>query len=198
MQHSTSAVNWRPNNKQGIQVDNSKLVNWLQVFANIGIVLGLVLVGVQIKQSSDLARIELLYEESHRFVEFETMVVGENGAAVWAKSLEQPENLTLEEVRIMEALLWSFIEQLRGTYRLAELGLIEEQDWRNRVENEVTFYLSDPYSRAWWKNYAGPDKNNIPKELLAVIQATVDSDTMSVTDYIMGPSRSLQNKTGAQ
>ena len=86
-------------------MDNSKLVNWLQVFANIGIVLRLVLVGVQIKQSSDLARIELLYEESHRFVEFETMVVGENGAAVWAKSLEQSENLTLEEVRIMESLL---------------------------------------------------------------------------------------------
>ena len=66
------------------------------------------------------------------------------------------------------------------------------------VENEVTFYLSDPYSRAWWKNYAGPDKNTIPKELLAVIQATVDADTIPVMDYIMGPSRSLQNKTGEQ
>jgi hypothetical protein len=179
-------------------VDNSRLVNWLQVVANIGIVLGLVLVGVQIKQSSDLARIELLYEESHRFVELETKVVGENAAAVWAKSIEEPEKLTLEEIRIMEAILWSFVEQLRGTYRLAELGLIEEDDWRNRVENEVTFYLSDPYSRAWWKNYAGPDKNNIPKELLAVIQATVDSDTIPVTEYIMGPSRSLQNKDGGQ
>ena len=64
---------------------------------------------------------------------------------------------------LMESLLWSFVEQLRGTYRLAQLGLIEEEDWRNRVENEVTFYLSDPYSRAWWKNYAGPDKKNIPR-----------------------------------
>jgi hypothetical protein len=36
----------------------------------------------------------------------------------------------------MESLLWSFVEQLRGTYRLAQLGLIEEEDWRNRVENE--------------------------------------------------------------
>ena len=179
-------------------MDNSKLVNWLQVSANIGIVLGLVLVGLQIKQSSDLAKIELLYEESRRFVEFETMVVGENAAEVWAKSLEEPENLTLAEVRIMESLLWSFVEQLRGTYRLAELGLIEEEDWRNRVENEVTFYLSDPYSRAWWNNYAGPDKKNIPPELLAVIQTTVDADNTPVMEYIMGPSRSLQNEDGKQ
>jgi len=179
-------------------VENSKLVNWLQVSANIGIVLGLVLVGLQIKQSSDLAKIELLYEESRRFVEFETMVVGENAAEVWAKSLEEPENLTLAEVRIMESLLWSFVEQLRGTYRLAQLGLIDEEDWRNRVENEVTFYLSDPYSRAWWKNYAGPGKKNTPPELLAVIQATVDADNTPVMEYIMGPSRSLQNEDGKQ
>lgn len=172
---------------------NSKLVNWLQVSANIGIVLGLVLVGLQIKQSSDLAKIELLYEESNRFVELETKIVGENAAAVWAKSIDEPENLTLAEVRIVEALLWSFVEQLRGTYRLAELGLIEEDDWRSRVENEVTFYLSDPYSRAWWKNYSAPGKDNIPEELRAVIQATIDADMISVKDYIMGPSRNLRD-----
>jgi hypothetical protein len=179
-------------------MNNSKIFNWLQVSANIGIVLGLVLVGLQIKQSSDLTKIELLYEESRRFVEFETMVVGENAAEVWAKSLEDPENLTLAEVRIMESLLWSFVEQLRGTYRLAQLGLIEEEDWRKRVESEVTFYLSDPYSRAWWKNYAGPEKTNIPPELLAVIQASVAADNTPVMEYIMGPSRSLQNEDGKQ
>ena len=179
-------------------MNKSKLVNWLQVSANIGIVLGLVLVGLQIKQSSDLTKIELLYEESRRFVEFETMVVGDNAAEVWAKTLEEPENLTLAEVRIMESLLWSFIEQLRGTYRLAQLGLIEEEDWRSRVESEVNFYLSDPYSRAWWKNYAGPDKTNIPSELLAVIQASVAADKTPVMEYIMGPSRSLQNEDGKQ
>ena len=41
-----------------------KLNRWLQVSANIGIVLGLVLVGFQLKQNSELARIQLLYEES--------------------------------------------------------------------------------------------------------------------------------------
>ena len=110
-----------------------KLNNWLQVSANIGIVLGLVLVGVQLRQNSELARIQLLNDESQRVVEFELELVGEHGASVWAKSIEDPENLTLEEVRIMEALLWSFIENLRGTYRLAQLGLLEDSDWRSFV-----------------------------------------------------------------
>ena len=99
-----------------------KLNNWLQVSANIGIVLGLVLVGVQLKQNTDLARIQMLNEESQRLVDYELQVIGERGAEVWARSIEDPQNMTLDEVRIMEALLWSFTENLRGTYRLAELG----------------------------------------------------------------------------
>ena len=94
-------------------MDFEKLNKWLQVSANIGIVLGLVLVGIQLRQNSDLARIQLLYEESNRAIDLETAVVGEQSAAVWAKSIEAPEDLTLAEIRIMEALLWSFVEQLR-------------------------------------------------------------------------------------
>ena len=176
-------------------MDFGKLNNWLQVTANIGIVLGLVLVGVQLKQNSDLARIHLLHDESRRAVEFELEVVGERGAEVWAKSIEDPENLTLDEVRIMEAQLWSFIENLRGTHRLAQLGLLEEDDWRSRVETEVTFYLSDRYSRAWWGVFGGNPNGSMPEELRQAINDAIATDDLSVTDYILAPQRSLGTPT---
>ena len=37
----------------------AKLATWLQVFGNFGLILGLVLVAIQIKQSSDLARVQM-------------------------------------------------------------------------------------------------------------------------------------------
>jgi len=52
----------------------------------------------------------LLYDESRRAVDLETLVVGENGAEVWAKSISGPKNMNLSEQRIMESLLWSFVE----------------------------------------------------------------------------------------
>ena len=176
---------------RGTVVNTSKLNSWLQVAANIGIVLGLVLVGVQLKQNSDLARIQLVYAESQSSIDLELEVVGELGAQVWAKSIEDPENLTLAEVRIMEALLWGFAENLRGTYRLAELGLLEEEDWHRRVESEVTFYLSDRYSRAWWANY-GQASDTYPVELRDAINAVIADDDRSVTDYILEPQRSMK------
>ncbi|MEJ2256247.1 MAG: nuclear transport factor 2 family protein [Woeseiaceae bacterium] len=173
-----------------------KLNNWLQVSANIGIVLGLVLVGFQLKQNSELARIQLLYEESNRAIELETEVVGERAAEVWAKSIQAPEDLTLAEIRIMEALLWSFLEQLRGTYRLAELGLLSNEDWRRRAESEVTFYFGDPYSRAWWKNFSAAS-NGLPEELHQVVDDIVAGDDPTVEAYITRPQRTLVQETKA-
>ena len=178
-------------------MDSVKLNEWLKVFANIGIVLGLLMVGVQLKQNSDLARMQLVYEESTRAIELESEVIGERGAAVWAKSIEDPENLTLEEVRIMEALLWSFYEQLRGTYRLAQLGLLTEDDWLARVNSEVTFYFSDPYSRAWWKNFSRPGKY-LPPDLSVAINNVIESDTSSSYDYITTAQRTMQPFTPEQ
>lgn len=172
-------------------MDFGKLNSWLQVSANVGIVLGLVLVGVQLKQNSDLTRIQLLYAESQRAVDLELEVVGERGADVWAKSIEDPENLTLAEVRIMEALLWGFMENLRGTYRLAEMGLLEEEHWRKRVESEVTFYLSDRYSRAWWRNYGTPG-GSVPEELRLAVDRVIAEDERSLTDYILWPQRNME------
>jgi hypothetical protein len=178
-------------------MDFGKLNNWLQVSANIGIVLGLVLVGVQLKQNSDLVKIQLLYEESRRTVDLELQVVGERGAEVWAKSIEEPENLTLEEVRIMEALIWSFIETQRGTYRLAQLGLIEEQDWKSRVEAEVSFWFGNGYGAAWWRNYAVGNKGTgnpaMPQALTDAIDARMKTLGRSTREYIMGPQEFLRS-----
>ena len=173
-----------------------KLNNWLQVSANIGIVLGLVLVGVQLKQNSDLVKIQLLYEESRRTVDLELQVVGERGAEVWAKSIEEPENLTLEEIRIMEALLWGFIEMQRGTYRLAELGLIDEDDWKKRVESEVSFWFGDRYGAAWWQNYSvgntGTGNASMPQTLTDAIDARMQTLGRTTGEYILAPREALR------
>ncbi len=178
-------------------MDFSKLNSWLQVSANIGIVLGLVAVGFQLKQNADLTRVQLLYEESNRVIDLELQVVGEQAADVWAKSIDDPENLTLGEIRIMEALLWSFIEQLRGTYRLAELGLLTERDWRSRVEGEVTFYLSDRYSRAWWNNFGAPSET-MPEALRLAIEEVIATDERTSRDYITAPQRNMDPATAEE
>ena len=50
----------------------------------------------------DLLKMQLLYEESGRFISGEQAFYGENPAQAWAKSVERPRELTLEEILIPE------------------------------------------------------------------------------------------------
>ena len=177
-------------------MNNGKLSNWLQIAANVGIVVGLLLVGVQLKQNSDLLKTQLLYDESRRAVDLETLVVGENGAEVWAKSISDAKNMSLPEQRIMEALLWSFSEQLRSTRLLAELGLLEDEDWRLRVKSETAFYLANDYGKAWWINYSS-ENAALPDDLIAEVNLRLSEvDDNFTADYAKAIMK-LVNSNGA-
>ena len=176
-----------------------KLSNWLQISANIGIVFGLLLVGVQLKQNSDLMKTQLLYEESYRSTELETRVVGENAAEVWARSITDPKSLSLADQRIMEALLWSFTEQLRATRMLADLGLLDDEEWRGRVESDTAFYLANEYGVAWWTNF-GLNNSSLPDDLKAAINARLsDVDYDFTVDYFRAVNELVneQDKNGS-
>ena len=142
---------------------------WLQVFSNVGILIGLVLVGFQMKQNSDLLRIQLLYEESNRYTSGERSLIGEEGAAVLAKSLTSPTELTLAERRIVDIYYYTTVEQWFAGYRLNEQGLIEEQDWKHRIRRDAEYILGNTYGVAWWRAYS--QLSSLPQELIDVVDA---------------------------
>ena len=177
-------------------MNNSKISAWIQVTANVGIVIGLLLVGVQLKQNSNLLKTQLLYEESKVAINLETQVIGENGAEVWAKSITDAKSLNLAEQRVMEALLWSFTEQLRATHMLAELGLLEDVEWKKRVKSESAFFMANEYGIAWWANYS--DGNTaLPEDLITAINTRLSEADNDFTDNYFKAVMDLINKHGA-
>lgn len=144
-----------------------KMSNWLQIGANLGIILGLVLVGFQLKQNSDLLRVQLLYEESQSFINHERLMMGENPAETWAKALENPDGLSPAEFRIMDAYLYAMSEQWRTSHRLSELGILDDE-WKDRLVEEASYYLGNPFGRAWWNVYRR--EIQLPAEMVEIIE----------------------------
>ena len=135
----------------------------------------------------------MLYEESQRAIDLETRVVGENSAEVWAKSVTDAGNMTLAEQRIMEALLWSFVEQLRATRLLAELGLLEDDEWRLRVNAESAFFLANDYGTAWWANYSSGN-SPLPEDLIDAVNARLSQVDKNYTADYAGSIIELENE----
>lgn len=124
----------------------SKLGQWLQIGANVGILAGLVLVALQINQASNLLRLQLLYEDDGREIENESTLLGEDPARVIQKAFDEPRALTFAEMRVMESYLYRPLAQLERRFKARELL---GDDWKNDIEDTV-WNLGTPFGRAWW------------------------------------------------
>ena len=50
-------------------------------------------------------------------------------ANVWEKHLTEPENLSLSDMRVLEANYWGPIKRWQMNYSLYEKGLLESSEW---------------------------------------------------------------------
>ena len=160
-------------------MDSNKISGWLQVAANIGILAGLILVGLQMQQNSDLLRMQLLKEEATSYLATESVILGENYADVYAKSITDPKSMSIADMRIEDTMLWSHgVVRWSNTYRLYELGLVEEEQWKSEVTRDLAFLYGSAYGRAWWDKvsadievvHADPERQAfVPEELLKYI-----------------------------
>ena len=105
-------------------MDSIRAGYWVQVAANVGILAGLLMVGVQINQNSELVREQLDHATWTDNLNLHLAMMGENPAAAVAKAIENPSALTVEETRILDAYLayWALAE-VREIY-LYDRGMI--------------------------------------------------------------------------
>lgn len=128
-----------------------KLNRWLVLGANVGVIVGLILVLLQMKQNEELLRVQVTNEYFESYIAAETSFAGENLPAIWQKSVEEPENLSIAEMRAMEAQTFAPLSRWINLYRLAEAGIIDESFWKSQVALDTPFYFSSPYGKAWWE-----------------------------------------------
>ena len=84
-------------------MESSKVGYWLQVGANIGILTGLIMVGLQINQASYLVRNQLVSDQTSDRMAAMASMLGESPAEVVAKAVTTPEQLTDAELVVMDS-----------------------------------------------------------------------------------------------
>jgi hypothetical protein len=110
------------------EVSMGRFGSWLQIGANVGILGGLILVGLQIKQSSDLTQMDMVSRDYEYAMQFGLAMMGENPASDWTKAALQPDSLSDEELARLSFMIdfwWNFHDRIRY---LEDHGLAKE-DW---------------------------------------------------------------------
>jgi len=145
---------------------------WLNVTANMGVLVGLTLVLFEMRHNQELVRVTLTNDYYTSYIAADTVFAGENLPEVWEKALLDPENLSIKEMRIMEAQTFSPINRWINLYRLSEAGIVDEAFWKRQVNLDAGYYLGTAYGKAYWE----VSKNSWTSEFLPeTLKSHIDS-----------------------
>jgi len=133
-------------------VDISKLGNWLQVGANVGILAGLILVSIQISENTRISKVELTARSFEIAMQHDLTKMGENPADVYARSLNDPESLSTSDIFVLDTAMWFWHDFHSRLEYLLSQGLVDEGGWFEILDYHAEHtYGGSPIKKALWE-----------------------------------------------
>lgn len=136
---------------------NSKLIVWLQVVSNVGILIGLLLVGLQMKQATEIAAAQLQSDGLVATMGAYEMLAGEGLPVAWSKAMQNAPDLTDAELAAIQAFL---SREAISLYRLESLGGIGFNPTPGTINKWVFVYLGNDYTLRWFRSAGNPIRNS--------------------------------------
>ena len=156
-----------------------RLNRWLTLGANIGVVFGLIIPIVEVRQNAKLTRANMEITRNSFLAEIELNIAKPEISKVWIKSIRNPEDLTDSEMRTVEALLVSLMLQWDVRFKMEDAGLVSRGEARQHILNNAKFYFGSRFAKHWWSlqssgwegtpmmEVAGPIVDGIDENFLA-------------------------------
>lgn len=150
-------------------MDMDRLNRWITLGANVGILIGLILVVYEIRQNSALVRAQI---SAVAFSDQKALAIakmGDNYPQVLARSIKEPASLTLDDVVVLQSALEARLLEFRSAGIMEELGVFTGR-WRQDL-----YYSSRPFTtpigRKYW-DYWYDDKVDWMRDVQANIEST--------------------------
>ena len=126
----------------------SKVVDWLQIVGNLGLIAGLVLVAVQIKQNTDITRAQVTADAWTAELNLALAMMGEEPQLAFTNSVYRPDSLSEEDAVVLDRYYHFILTQI-GRYRsMEDYNLASNTD---NLIRAVTFDLRSPFGARWWE-----------------------------------------------
>jgi hypothetical protein len=154
-----------------------KLNTWLQLGASVGILIGLILVGIQIQQATKIATAEMMGGAFETTIQSNEIIVGGNLSGAWSKAMVNSDELTDSDLTVISAYLQrEWLNNVR-TEMLSGLGF-QDPAWddTSTVRKWVFAMLGNETSIRWWRSRVGnPSRTSLAPEMRDRINLLLDA-----------------------
>lgn len=128
-----------------------KLNKWLTLSANIGVVLGLLILVVEVRQNASLTRVALETAKNDQLADIELSLASPAMATAWTKSIRAPETMTDAEIRMVEGHRVAVMLQWDNLFQMEANGLISRARVEHHIKNTAPYYFGSAQGKGWWR-----------------------------------------------
>jgi hypothetical protein len=130
-------------------VDSDRLTRWLTFGANLGVIVGIVFLVLEMRQNSAIASAQVRLDYAAGWRSVDESRQSESFAKVIVKSIESPEELSLIELVQLDAYYSGVLDQLLSA-QIASTSGLRETPFADVAKSVGTIYFSNEFARSWW------------------------------------------------
>jgi len=141
--------------------------DWINAVSAAAILIGLMFVLVELRQSRDIAEAQLSAEVNSGLQTFNLAIFGETAAAIQAKACYQPTELTPADIEVLTAVNRALLAQVRLMHGIQRHGLLTVgSDFEEFARWMAGGYLGTTWGRYQWTT----DRKLQPQEYADVVR----------------------------
>ena len=137
------------NDNSEIRVDSDRVTRWLTLAANIGVIVGIVFLVLEMRQNSAIATAQVRLEYAAGWRSVDETRQDESFSELIAKSINKPNELSLSEVVQLDAYYSGVLDQMLSAQIASAAGL-----WASPFDEVAktvgATYFSNEFARSWW------------------------------------------------
>ena len=111
-------------------MDTDRLNRWLTLGANVGVLVGIIFLALEVRQTGDALKVQMTDSVANGFITLNMPTISDPQVAnVWIAGLYRPESLTDTEAVQFSMYIRGLFNQYERLENLHEIGLINDEDW---------------------------------------------------------------------
>jgi len=172
-----------------------RLNRWLTLGANLGVLLGLIILIVEVHQNASLTRLSIEISKNALGADIEMSLAQPEQAEIWVKSYMAPEQMSDVELRVVESYLVATMMQWDYMLQMNRSGLITRAEVEQHIRNIAPFYFGSRFGKLWFgEEMAGWEGTDMEAIALPIVEG-LDEEFLRKRSERLRPAQEARTKT---
>lgn len=171
-------------------METHRIGHWLTLVANLGVIVGIAFLVVEIRQNSAIATAQVRLDYAAGWRSIDEQRQDEAFAHVYAKSILRPRDLSFSEIIQLDGYYIGVIDQMLSAHTASRAGLRSGR-FEDVARQVAMGYFSNEYGQAWWQQ-AREAWSNYDEEFQEIMDEAIGAaGERGNQEYYEGIRRSL-------